>query len=436
MGARADQPLAPWRPGVDGPWDRAAASHLFRRAGLGARPEELELALERGFEATLDALLAGESDARREERLRPLLAAGEPDYLRGWWIDLCLRSPAPLVERMTLLWHDHFATSYAKVRDVRLMHAQNELFRTQGLGGFRALLRAVLRDPAMLVWLDGDANRAGKPNENLAREVLELFALGLGHYGEEDVRELARALTGLGIEGRRFTWRSEHHDDGVKRLLGRSGRFACDDALEAVFAHPACAEHVARRLLAEFVEPTPAAADVAATAERLRALDWHVGGTVETILRSRLFFAARARRARIAGPVEFACSTVRALGLSVAPAGLAGAAADMGQRLLEPPSVKGWDGGRDWINAATWLARTGWLAQLLASDPVALERSLGGPGETLVERVLTRLLPEGLAADERAVLEDAAAAQAAGSPGDALQAVTLLVLSSPDYHLY
>lgn len=435
MSARADEALAPWRPGGDGPWDRAAASHLFRRAGFGARPAELELALERGFEATLAEILTRESDGERAERLGPLLSAGEPDYLRGWWIDLCVRSPAQLVERMTLLWHNHFATSYAKVRDVRLMHAQNELFRTHGLGDFRVLLRAVLRDPAMLVWLDGDANRAGRPNENLAREVLELFALGLGHYGEEDVRELARALTGLGVDGRRFVWRGAQHDGDVKRILGRSGTFGCDGALEALFAHPACAEHVARRMLSEFVAPAPAAAEVAATATRLRELDWHVGRTVEAILRSRLFFAPPARRARIAGPVELVCSTVRALDLEMAPAQLAAAAGDMGQRLFEPPSVKGWNGGRGWINAATWLARTSWTAELVAARPAPLLRSLDGPPETLVERVVARLLPEGVGAEALAVLRDAAAAHAA-SEAERARAVALLVLSSPDYHLY
>ena len=160
-----------------------------------------------------------------------------------------LAGGAPLRERMTLVWHDLFATSNDKVDDVRLMHAQNELFRTQGLGDFRALLHALARDPAMLVWLDGDSNRRGHANENFAREVLELFALGIGNYGERDIQEAARAFSGWGTEGRASVFRAAHHDDGEKTLFAQTGRWSSDDALDLILAQPACARHVARVLL-------------------------------------------------------------------------------------------------------------------------------------------------------------------------------------------
>ena len=178
-----DALLDPWRPRA-GQWDRAAAQHLFRRAGFGARPAELELALSEGLEATLVRVFADGTPPELLASIQPLLPAGELEHLQAWWMALILEGGSPLRERMTLVWHDHFATSNDKVGDVRLMYAQNELFRVHGLGDFRTLLKAVARDPAMLRWLDGESNRRGHANENFARELLELFALGLGNYGE------------------------------------------------------------------------------------------------------------------------------------------------------------------------------------------------------------------------------------------------------------
>ena len=188
--------LEPWQPQA-GEWDRSAVLHLFRRAGFGARPEELELALAEGLEPTLARLLADRAAPELRASIQPLLATGELELLQAWWMALILEGGAPLRERMALVWHGHFASSNDKVGDVRLMFAQNELFRTHGLGDFRALLRAVARDPAMLRWLDGDSNRRGHPNENFAREAMELFTLGIGNYGERDVQEAARAFSEL-----------------------------------------------------------------------------------------------------------------------------------------------------------------------------------------------------------------------------------------------
>jgi uncharacterized protein (DUF1800 family) len=230
--------LAPWEPRAD-EWDPAAIQHLWRRAGFGATPAELERSLAEGLTTTLARLFEDRTDPDLAGTARAVLAAGDLELLQAWWMGMILAGGAPLRERMTLVWHDHFATSNEKVDDVRLMHAQNELFRTHALGDFRALLAGVARDPAMLLWLDGDSNRVGRPNENFARELLELFTLGIGNYAERDVRETARALSGRGTRGRAFELRPEHHDDGEKTILGSTGRLDGDGALAAILAQPA-----------------------------------------------------------------------------------------------------------------------------------------------------------------------------------------------------
>lgn len=441
---RADV-LRPWRP-ARGHWDRGAAAHLLRRAGFGARPAELERALAQGLEATLaDVLVARDVSERRavsehddhprdddalRESARAILPTGSLDLLQAWWMALILEGVSPLRERMAFVWHAHFATSNDKVNDVRLMHAQNELLRSQGLGDFRALLHAIARDPAMLVWLDGDSNRSGHPNENFAREVLELFALGIGHYREEDVQEAARAFSGWGTEGRAFVFRSEHHDAGTKTVFGRSGNWSGDQVIDLVLEHPACSRHVARLLLRAFVAPEAESDWIEALAAVLREREWHIGRTLEVLLSSELFFSFQARRARIAGPVELLAQAVRALDARIAPRRAAVLCAEMGQALFQPPSVKGWDGGRTWIHSGSWIARHNAMVEVAEAHG----NGLGGADSTLPHRVLEALLPGGDDARLRAVLERARAD--ARDADHARRLVTALVLTSPEFQLF
>ncbi len=428
--------LEPWQP-RPGEWDRAAALHLFRRAGFGARPAELELALAEGLEPTLARLFADRAAPELRASIQPLLATGELELLQAWWMALILEGGAPLRERMTLVWHDLFATSNDKVDDVRLMFAQNELFRTHGLGDFRALLRALARDPAMLRWLDGDSNRRGHPNENFAREVMELFALGLGNFDEHDVQEAARAFSGWSTSGRSSVFRPEHHDEGHKTIFGRTDLFDADGALDLVLEHPACARHVARVLLGAFVAPLPAEDWVLELARVVRETDWNVARTLRILLTSRLFFSPAARRARIAGPVELLAVAARSLETRIAPRLVAHLASTMGQSLFRPPSVKGWDGGRAWIHSGSWIARHNALVALVSEGEAEIRGDLASSlalRDELPNQVLDRLLPEGTGQTFLDALQRAA--RNAPDVEEARQTVVALVLTSPEFQLF
>ncbi len=361
--------LKRWRPSPK-EWNRSAAAHFLGRAGFGPSAEDLERALSDGFDRTCERVLAlgsaskDEHDARVRDSARHLLPLNDLEALQAWWAELILHGAAPLRERVTLLWHGHFATSHDKVDDVRLMHRQNELFRERGLGDFRELLHAVAQDPAMLLWLDGNSNVVSSPNENFAREVMELFALGIGNYTENDVSEAARAFTGWGAERRVFVERSEQHDAGKKRVFGKSGNFTGKDAVDLVLAHPACPLHIAGRLLREFVHPAPRVEWVRDTAALLVDESWNIGRTLDRLLRSRLFFSPQCRGARIAGPIEVLVRAARGVGARPSGAWVARHATRMGQALFRPPNVAGWKAGRAWIHAGAWLERHNALTDL------------------------------------------------------------------------
>jgi uncharacterized protein (DUF1800 family) len=402
---------------------------LWRRAGFGARRETIARSVALGLEATLDEIFAThEHDTALRDGIRPLLSLGKIESLQAWWMALILADRAPLMERVALSWHGHFATSWDKVQDVRTMHAQIELFRNQGLGDFRRLLHGVARDAAMLVWLDGERNRRGQPNENFARELLELFALGIGNYDESDIQEGARAFTGWRVEERRAVFRKADHDPGVKEIFGARDHYDAEQAVELVLAHPACPRHVARRLVKEFIAPEPAESDVRAWAAVLLEEDWNIGRTLRRMFISESFFAAR--RTRIAAPVELIAGTLISLETSVAPLEAARAAESMGQSLYRPPNVKGWPGGRNWIHAGSWIARhnhlTDWAAKAELFDEVVA-------AEAVVEPVLDLLLPDYEDEAYRKTLH--AAASECDDAAQALREVLTLVLTSPEYHL-
>jgi len=317
------------------------------------------------------ALRALSDDERKVEREKAVRQSLE---LRGWWITEMVTTPSPLTERMTLFWHNHFVAAQPKVRWPQLMYRQNVLLRRYALGDFRALLHAVARDPALLVYLDAASNRRGNPNENLAREMMELFVLGQGRYSEADVKEVARAFTGLSLDPNTlaFQYRPGVHDDGTKTVLGVTGPLDADAALDAMLAQPAAAEFIVRKLWLEFVSPVPDEARVARIAARLRASGWRIDVAVRELLLQPDVVAGREDQALVKSPVELAVGLVRQNGGTIVnPIGAAAALAAMGQNLYSPPNVRGWPGGEAWINTQTLLVRKQSIERALLRPEVA-----------------------------------------------------------------
>lgn len=359
-----EQAWAAYRPSPDNPWDTRKVLHLYRRAAFGATYAEQQHALQIGPHKAIDELISGRPGWDAFDREAAGLAetiASQSDALqmRAWWFHCMLYSPHPLREKMTLFWHNHFATSQAKVQSVRYMLGQNQLLRRHALGSFRTLLHAISEDPAMMVWLDTHLSTRRQPNENYARELMELFSLGIGNYTEQDIREAARAFTGWQIRHHRYYFNASEHDDGPKTVLGRSGRFNGHDIVDLCLDHPAAARFLARKLFRFFVseEMTPDRELLEPLAQKLRSSNFDVRSAVETILRSQLFFAPIAYRSRVKSPVDFAVGIVHALEGRIGPTALAQATENLGQKIFYPPSVKGWDGGPAWINASTLIER-------------------------------------------------------------------------------
>lgn len=303
--------------------------------------------------------------AWRQEQLREGLA------LKSWWMREMMASPAPLAERMTLFWHGHFATSQQKVVRSQAMWGQHRLLRTQALGNFGALLHAVARDPAMLAYLDGANSRKEAPNENFAREVMELFVLGEaskgGGYSEQDIREAARAFTGWSIERDDFAFRLRpaFHDAGSKTVFGRSGAFDGDAVLDLMLEQPSAARFITGKLWKEFVSPAPEGREFDAIASRFRASGFDIATLVNDLLLSDAFWAPDSRGSLVKSPVELVVGAVRQFGLQPPDsAPLVRKSAQLGQNLLVPPNVKGWPGYTDWINATRLLERKQFAEQL------------------------------------------------------------------------
>jgi len=360
-----DDLLAPWQQSGDDPFDLVKAGHLLRRAGFGASLRERRRAVEVGVSATVDALCAQSEADPYTDLLEDVISLGEIERVRAWRFLQMLQSPDRLRARMGLFWHQHFATSNQKVASPALMARQQATFDRLGLGVFDDLLLAASQEPAMLKWLDAESSKKGKPNENFARELMELFTLGRGNYGERDVQEAARAFTGWQGKDGRFRVLPAWHDGGEKTVLGESGAFTGEEVVRLVARQPSSARFLARKLLLFFVHPEPSDAEVAALAVVYTREGRHVGRTLSALLRSKLFFSARAHRSKILSPIELVVLLVRSLGAKAAPAALARAAAALGQTLLEPPSVEGWAQERAWVTSATWLLRQNFVAELL-----------------------------------------------------------------------
>ncbi|MEM7260539.1 MAG: DUF1800 domain-containing protein [Planctomycetota bacterium] len=403
------------------PFTAADAAHLFRRAGFGEPPAMITRAVREGRNAAIRAVLADPSpfasaeQVSRHEQVQalvtPLSRGGDLDALGAWWIRVMVDSPAPLRERLALVWHDHFATSAEKVERADWMIRQRSLFRELGAGDLRTLTRAVVRDPAMLRFLDGDTNEKDAPNENLARELYELFLLGHGHYTEADIREGARALTGLTHRHGKPHFAGRKHDTGEKTVFGKRGTFGADQLVDLCFERPECAEHLASRMLVEFVGPALDRSVVEAGGALLREVEFNVLRFLDRLFRSELFWSDTHRNTKIKGPIEFVVGTVRMLEGLANTRELGRAVRTMGQRLFYPPGVQGWTEGRAWLNSVRWIARERFATALARTAnrepgyPLDLEAARKDP-DAFAKRLTDRLLGAevSLAEDVRAAL--------------------------------
>lgn len=481
-------------------WNFAAAAHLLNRAGFGGPPAEIERLVQLGPDKAVAALLDYEKipdptpnpswarpDPERRAKFEALRKASEEERrrlvreerqtqrerlveLRGWWLQRMARGPRPLQEKMVLFWHGHFATSVEKVRDAYLMWRQNELFRRLATGNWLQLLVEVAKDPAMLIWLDQAQSRKQHPNENFAREVMELFALGEGHYTEKDVTEAARAFTGWSYDRieQKFVERPALHDDGVKTVLGKTGNLDGYDVLQQIVAQPQAARFITAKLWHFFAGQPPASALNEALAAIFRKHGNQFKPLLRVMFRSEEFYDPTLLRAQVKSPVQWLVGTVRMLEMELPPAPVCAAILrQLGQDLFAPPNVKGWDGGLTWITTNTLLARYNLAAALVLGDWSALgslvardnsqnarriENRLrqiraGGPDvnrlfseperrdkDALIAALGKRLLQTELKAKQKAALREYLDSQGALDEGDLLGAIRL-VMSTPEYQL-
>jgi uncharacterized protein (DUF1800 family) len=418
--------LAPYH----GPWTLRESAHLLRRAGFGGSPDDVARLASGSMNVAVDGFvrfadtsalpasptLVSDSLVALRQAMRPGAARDDATLLalrkqvgmahrndiiamQEWFLGRMIASPAPLQEKMTLLWHGHFTSAYQKGIPAAALVAQNNLFRSNALGNVRELTLAVSRDPAMLRYLDNAQNVKAHPNENYARELMELFTLGIGNYSETDVRESARAFTGWTIDPQNWTFLDapRRHDDGSKTFLGHAGNFDGRDIVEIIFQQPAAARWFAQKLLNFFVYNDPEPGLVDAVAALIRKNDFNLQPVVATILRSNVFYSARAYRALVKSPVEFIVGSYQLYGIQQAAPIALGALQRMGQILFFPPNVKGWDGGASWLNSQAMLTRANFASALLAkaNDTPWLTASMRRSDAAGVARTLTQAILQG-----------------------------------------
>ncbi len=357
-------------------WGASPADQFDRNIMRPPTPDERRLVQEARKNRDEDALAAIQK-ARQEREKQDREQVRE---MQKWWLRRMIETPRPLEEKMTLFWHGHFATSYRKIENSYHMFMQNEMLRANALGNFGNLLRAIIRDPAMIAYLDNNNSRKGKPNENLAREIMELFSLGLGNYTEQDIKEGARALTGYSFDDDAFKFDSRNHDRGDKRILGKYGELDGDGFVAAILDQDACAKFIVRKIYAFFVAdvppderggerslPQPQRAAISELANSLRLNNYELKPMLRRMFLSEHFYSPRFMNEQIKSPAQLVVGAIRSLHTPVRDLSILADAMDkMGQNLLLPPSVKGWEGGRAWINTSTMFIRQNVMAFLVS----------------------------------------------------------------------
>jgi hypothetical protein len=491
--------LQPYEPTGDERFDEVKAAHLLNRAGFGGKPQEVQAVMEMGPQRAIDAMLdfpdAGADEESQsdvpdlsvvgdgypktfEERRKLLVGKSEEERkmliqqlmqknreamaaTMQWWLKRMVNGPYPLQEKLTFFWHGHFTTSARDERSASSMWEQNELIRRNAAGNFRNFVKQVSRDPAMLDYLNNQQNRKAHPNENYARELMELFTLGIGNYTEDDIKQAARAFTGWAHDGEGFIFRKFDHDYDRKTFMGRSGTFDGDDVIDIILQNPACAPYIASRLLNFFVMENPDPAICQSLGALMRENGFDLRPVLQTMFTSKLFYSRDVIGGQIKCPVQLVVGTMRLLDVEPPnPMSLVVALEQMGQVPFAPPNVKGWPGGRTWINTSTLFVRyntTVWLAgggspvlgggggvarfvQLrgggdgrFGQAPSFSPKSSGSDAEQVVDKWVSYLIQRPIAPDRKRILVDALG----NKPGSesSVKRMIQLIVSMPEYQL-
>ncbi|MBL4769951.1 MAG: DUF1800 domain-containing protein [Planctomycetes bacterium] len=369
-------------------WTPIQVEHLLNRAAFGATSAEVRHWHEAGQQALIDSLLEGgepaepfeftahradrkglfgaNTDQRQKEakRVRLLNRAQIIEY-SAWWVTQMMHTEDPLRERMTLILHGWLVSGSKKVKQSDYMIGQNQLFREHGLGNYGELLAAIVEDPAMLLYLDNNTNRRRKPNENLARELMELFSLGEGNYTEEDVRQAARALTGYTVRGDGFAFSKKQHDQETITVLGYSNTMDGEDLVALLLEQPACPRYVATRLIEEFEGFAPDEERLQVYAKLLVDGDYEIKPFLRHLFSDPAFYRPEVVGAKIQSPVDFMIGSSRRLQVEPDAKFLSDAVSVLGQTLMNPPSVKGWDGGYAWLTEASSILRSNVIGAMI-----------------------------------------------------------------------
>ena len=460
--------------------EREKCAHLLRRFGLGASEAELDYYLKDGLNGAIDRLLdyssVPEGFDLDVQKLANQNGVIQPQIVGVWWTLRLVSTQRPLQEKMSVFWHDHFATSASKVQNGPVMHAQNEVLRKNATGNFREFLTEVSKDPAMLFWLDNQFNVAGKPNENFAREVMELFTLGVdNNYTERDIKEAARAFTGwsIGRTGNRgprpnqgFVFRPNLHDRGMKTVIGRSGNLSGEQVIDILCEMPESAEYVTKKIWEWFAYPNPEPAMIARMARKFQRDNLSIASLLKDIMKSTEFYSPKAERAIYKSPVDFTVATLRQLGVGqplkqalqaaeannlrgrIAPVQVAyQSMRSMGMHLLYPPDVAGWETGPNWITSATMMERINWGNRLFGQAKTGAQLryqsypifSKATDAKAVAEKLMS-IFDAPIPSYKRAKLTEAATKASGGTvtPQNAnatAAAVTRLIFAAPEFQL-